>query len=265
MEILLLVAMGGLAGVMAGLLGIGGGALIVPVLMFVFERQGVHPEIRMQLALGTSLATIVFTALSSVAAHQRRGAVDWSIFRRITPGIVAGGLIGAAVASSLASRTLQGLFVVFLFALAAQYARGTTATAAHRALPGVVGFSAAGAVIGALSAFFGIGGGSLTVPFLTWCSVPVKRAIATSAAVGLPIAVSTTFGYVVAGWKDPRLPAWSFSYVSLPAFLGVVVASVAAAPLGARLAHRLPEKTLRRIFALFVAVLGLRMLWGLLR
>lgn len=265
MEILLLVAMGGLAGVMAGLLGIGGGALIVPVLMFVFERQGVHPEIRMQLALGTSLATIVFTALSSVGAHQRRGAVDWAIFRRITPGIVAGGLIGAAVAASLASRTLQGLFVAFLFALAAQYARGTTATAAHRALPGAAGFSAAGAVIGALSAFFGIGGGSLTVPFLTWCSVPVKRAIATSAAVGLPIAVSTTIGYIAAGWKDPRLPAWSFSYVSLPAFLGVVVASVAAAPLGARLAHRLPEKTLRRIFALFVAVLGLRMLWSLLR
>jgi uncharacterized membrane protein YfcA len=265
MDTLILVAMGGLAGVMAGLLGIGGGALIVPVLMFVFERQGVNPEIRMQLALGTSLATIVFTALSSVAAHQRRGAVDWTIFRRIAPGIVAGGLIGAAVASSLASRTLQILFVVFLFALAAQYSRGTTATAAHRTLPGVTGFSAAGAVIGAVSAFFGIGGGSLSVPFMTWCSVPVKRAIATSAAIGLPIALSTTVGFIVAGWNDPRLPPWSFSYVLLPAFLGVVVASVATAPFGARLAHRLPEKTLRRIFALFVAVLGLRMLWSLLK
>jgi uncharacterized membrane protein YfcA len=265
MDTLILVAMGGLAGVMAGLLGIGGGALIVPVLMYVFERQGVNPEIRMQLALGTSLATIVFTALSSVAAHQRRGAVDWTIFRRIAPGIVAGGLIGAAVASSLASRTLQILFVVFLFVLAAQYSRGTTATAAHRTLPGVAGFSAAGAVIGAVSAFFGIGGGSLSVPFMTWCSVPVKRAIATSAAIGLPIALSTTIGYIVAGWNDPRLPPWSFSYVLLPAFLGVVVASVATAPFGARLAHRLPEKTLRRIFALFVAVLGLRMLWSLLK
>lgn len=265
MDTLILVAMGGLAGVMAGLLGIGGGALIVPVLIYVFERQGVNPEIRMQLALGTSLATIVFTALSSVAAHQRRGAVDWTIFRRIAPGIVAGGLIGAAVASSLASRTLQILFVVFLFALSAQYSRGTTVAAAHRPLPGVAGFSVAGAVIGAVSAFFGIGGGSLSVPFMTWCSVPVKRAIATSAAIGLPIAVSTTIGYIVAGWNDPRLPPWSFSYVLLPAFLGVVVASVATAPLGARLAHRLPEKTLRRIFALFVAVLGLRMLWSLLK
>jgi uncharacterized membrane protein YfcA len=263
MDFLILAVMGAVAGTLAGLLGIGGGAIIVPVLMFVFERQEVNPEIRMQLALGTSLATIVFTALSSLAAHHRRGAVDWAILRRITPGIVAGGLAGAAVATALASRTLQLLFVAFLFALAAQYARGTTATAAHRPLPGPAGMAAAGGIIGAVSALFGIGGGALSVPFMTWCSVPVRRAIATSAAIGLPIALSTTAGFVVAGWNDPRLPPWSFSYVLLPAFFGVVVASVVAAPLGARLAHRLPETTLRRIFALFVAALGLRMLWAL--
>ncbi len=264
MDLLVLAVMGAVAGTLAGLLGIGGGALIVPALMFVFERQGVDPAIRMQLALGTSLATIVFTALASVAAHQRRGAVDWVILRRITPGIVTGGLLGAAVAAWLASRTLQILFVLFLFALAAQYARGTTAASARRRLPGAAGMSAAGAAIGAVSALFGIGGGSLSVPFMTWCSVPVRRAIATSAAIGLPIALSTTAGFIAAGWNDPRLPPWSFSYVLLPAFFGVVAGSVAAAPLGARLAHRLPEKTLRRIFALFVALLGLRMLWGLM-
>jgi len=265
MELLTLLIMGAIAGTLAGLLGIGGGALIVPVLIFVFERQGVNPEIHMQLALGTSLATIVFTALSSVAAHHRRGAVDWAIFRRITPGIVAGGLAGAAVATALASRTLHILFVLFLFALSLQYSRGTTAAAAHRPLPGTSGFAVAGGVIGALSALFGIGGGSLSVPFMTWCSVPVKRAIATSAAIGLPIAVSTTIGYIVAGWNDPRLPPWSFSYVLLPAFFGVVAGSVLAAPLGARLAHRLSDKTLRRIFGLFVFLLGLRMLWALYR
>ncbi len=265
MDLLTLLIMGGLAGLMAGLLGIGGGALIVPVLVIVFEGQGVNPQIIMQLALGTSLATIVFTAISSAAAHQRHGTLDWTIFRRLAPAIVAGTLLGTAVADYLASRTLQWMFVVFMFAVAVQFARGTTATHAHARLPGLAGMSLAGAVIGVASALFGIGGGSLSVPFMTWCSVPVKRAIGTSAALGLPIAVSGAAGYIFAGWNDPGLPPWSLGYVVLPAFAGIVVASTAAAPFGARLAHRFSEVTLRRIFALFVALLGIRMLWGLLR
>jgi uncharacterized membrane protein YfcA len=265
MELLTLLTMGGLAGLMAGLLGIGGGALIVPVLVIVFEGQGVNPHIIMQLALGTSLATIVFTAISSAGAHHRRGTLDWTVFRRIAPAIVIGTLLGAAIADQLASRTLQWMFVVFMFAIAAQFSRGTTATRAHARLPGLFGMNLAGTIIGVASALFGIGGGSLSVPFMTWCSVPVKRAIGTSAAIGLPIAVSGAVGYIVAGWNEPNLPPWSFGYVVLPAFAGIVVASTAAAPLGARLAHRLSETVLRRIFALFVALLGLRMLWGLLR
>ncbi len=264
MDILTLAVMGGLAGVMAGLLGIGGGALIVPVLVIVFEGQGVNPDIIMQTALGTSLATIVFTAISSILAHQRRGALDWRIFWRITPGIVVGGLLGAAIAKGLSSRTLHIMFVVFMFAVAAQFARGTMAAAAHRRLPGRVGTAAAGTVIGVASALFGIGGGSLSVPFMTWCSVPVRQAIGTSAAIGLPIAVSSTIGYIVAGFGDPRLPPHSVGYVVLPAFIGIVIASMLAAPFGARLAHRLSEITLRRIFALFVTILGVRMLWALL-
>jgi len=265
METLTLIVMGGLAGVMAGLLGIGGGALIVPVLVIVFEGQGVAPNSIMQLALGTSLATIVFTAISSAGAHYRRGTLDVSIFRRIAPAIVVGTLLGAAIADHLASRTLQWMFVVFMFAIAVQFSRGTTVTRAHTRLPGVVGMNLAGTLIGIASALFGIGGGSLSVPFMTWCSVPVKRAIGTSAAIGLPIAVGGAFGYIVAGWNEPGLPPWSFGYVALPAFAGIVVASTAAAPLGARLAHRLSEAMLRRIFAVFVALLGLRMLWGLVR
>ncbi len=265
MEIVTLLLMGGLAGVMAGLLGIGGGALIVPVLVIVFEDHGVNPQIIMQLALGTSLATIVFTSISSAGAYHRRGALDWAIFRRIAPAIVVGALIGAAIADHLGSRTLQWMFVVFMFAVAAQFARGTTVTRAHARLPGVLGMNLAGTIIGIASALFGIGGGSLSVPFMTWCSVSVKRAIGTSAAIGLPIAVGGAIGYIVAGWNEPSLPPWSFGYVALPAFAGIVVASTAAAPLGARLAHRLSEATLRRIFALFVALLGLRMLWGLVR
>ncbi len=265
MEILTLALMGALAGVMAGLLGIGGGALIVPVLVIVFEMQGMDQAIIMQTALGTSLATIVFTALSSVLAHQRRGAVNWTIFRHITPGIVVGSLLGAGIADALASRTLQIMFVVFMFAVAVQFSRGTMAAAAHRRMPGTMGMSVAGTVIGLASALFGIGGGSLSVPFMTFCSVPVRQAIATSAAIGFPIALSSTVGYIVAGWGDSRLPPWSIGYVILPAFIGIVVASTLSAPFGAWLAHRLPETTLRRIFALFVALLGVRMLWGLLK
>ena len=264
MEFLTLALMGALAGTMAGLLGIGGGALIVPVLVIVFESQKMDAGIVMQTALGTSLATIVFTALSSVLAHHRRSAVKWAIVRRITPGIVIGGLLGAAIADVLPSRTLQIMFVIFMFAIAVQFGFGILAATASRTLPGPVGMSLAGTVIGAASSLFGVGGGSMSVPFMTWCSVAVRQAIATSAAIGLPIALSSTAGYIVAGWNDPRLPPWSVGYVVLPAFIGIVVASALAAPLGARLAHRLSETTLRRIFALFVAILGMRMLWALL-
>jgi hypothetical protein len=265
MEILTLIVMGGLAGVMAGLLGIGGGALIVPVLVFVFEAQRVNPDIIMQVALGTSMATIVFTALSSVLAHHRRGAVNWSIFRQITPGIVVGSFAGAAIVHVLASRTLRIMFVVFMFLLAIQMARGTMATTAHRRrFPGAPVTSGVGVVIGVLSAFFGIGGGSMSVPFMTWNGIPARQAIATSAAIGFPIALSAATGYIIAGWNAPGLPPWSLGYVALPAFAGIVVASTAAAPFGARLAHRLSETTLRRIFALFVAILGTRMLWTIL-
>jgi uncharacterized membrane protein YfcA len=265
LDIVTLVIMGGLAGAMAGLLGIGGGALIVPVLVIVFEGQGVNPDIIMQLALGTSLATIVFTAISSASAHHRRGTLDWAIFRQLAPAIVVGTLLGAVIADHLASRTLQWMFVVFMFAVSAQFSRGTTATGAHRTLPGLFGMSLAGTLIGVASALFGIGGGSMSVPFMTWCSVPVKRAIGTSAAIGLPIAVSGAVGFLVAGLDEPGRPPWSIGYIVLPAFASVVVASTLSAPLGAKLAHRLSDATLRRLFALFVALLALRMLWGLLK
>jgi uncharacterized membrane protein YfcA len=197
-------------------------------------------------------------------AHQRHGAVEWPIFWRITPGIALGALAGSALADLLAARTLKILFVMFMFVIAAQMARGTVATRPHARLPGALGTSAVGTVIGLASALFGIGGGTLSVPFMTWCSVPVKRAIATSAAIGLAIALSGAIGYVVAGLDEPGLPPWSVGYVVLPAWAGIVVASMLAAPLGARLAHRLSDTMLRRIFALFVALLGLHMLWRLI-
>lgn len=264
MDVLTLALAGGFAGVMAGLLGIGGGALIVPVLVIVFESQHVAPDVVMHAALGTSLATIVFTTISSAYAHHRKGAVDWAIFRRIAPAIVVGTLLGAALADQLTSRTLKLLFVIFMFGIAVQMARGTSATRAHAKLPGALGMNIAGTAIGVVSALFGIGGGSLSVPFMTWCSVPVKRAVATAAAIGVPLAISGTLGFLIAGMDEPNRPAGSVGYIVLPAFGAIVVASALAAPLGARLAHRLSDTVLRRVFAVFVTLLGLRMLWGLL-
>ncbi|MFP5348451.1 MAG: sulfite exporter TauE/SafE family protein [Gammaproteobacteria bacterium] len=261
-DLLLLIVFGGIAGVMAGLLGIGGGLLIVPVLAILFERQGVSRDVLLQSAIGTSLATIVFTSLSSTLAHHRRNAVQWDLFRRFVPGVLIGGLVGAAVADSLPGRVLHYVVAVAILSVAVQFGFMPRAAPAQRPLPGRAALVSASGVIGALSTLVGIGGGSLTVPYLTWCSVPVKQAIATAAAIGFPIAVAGTVGYVVGGLNETGLPPYSVGYVVLPAFIGIVIASVLAAPLGAWLAHRLSETTLRRLFALFLAVLGMRMLFG---
>lgn len=262
MEILALMLSGAAAGVMAGLLGIGGGMLIVPVIALLLERQGVSPDVIMQCAIGTSLATITFTALSSMRAHHKRGAVRWPLFMQLTPGIVVGGLVGAAIADWLPGRSLRYIVAVSMLAVAAQMAFGGRAANPHRRLPGRPVLVTAGGLIGTLSTLIGIGGGSLTVPFLTWCSVPVKQAIATAAALGFPIALSGAVGYIIGGLNETELPPFSLGYIVLPAFAGIVVASTAAAPLGARLAHRLSDVTLRRIFAVFLLVLGVRMLSG---
>jgi uncharacterized membrane protein YfcA len=260
MDTLVLIVVGAVAGTLSGLLGIGGGAIIVPVLALLFEHQGMSDGVLMQAAIGTSLATIFFTSVSSVRAHHARRSIRWPVFWQLTPGIVVGTLIGAAVAHWLPGNVLKILFGAFLLLIAAQMARGQTLNS-HRPLPRPRSMALAGGVIGALSALFGIGGGSLSVPFLTWCSLKPVEAIATSAAMGVPIALGGTIGYVVTGLYASGLPPWSVGYVVLPPFAGVVVASVLFAPLGARLAHRLPQLTLQRVFAALLVVLGLRLLF----
>ncbi len=249
------------AGVMAGLLGVGGGLVIVPALAWSFHLQGIADGVVMHLALGTSLATIVATSIASVRAHHRRGAVLWPVAGRLTPGIVLGALAGAAIADALPSATLKTVFAVFVLAMAAQMAFRFQ-PGGQRGLPGMAGMGLTGAVIGTVSGLVGIGGGSLTVPFLSWCSVPIRTAVATSAACGLPIALAGALGYVVSGWSDPRLPGWSAGYVSGPAWLGIAAASMLTAPLGARLAHTLPTAALKKVFAGFLAVVGLKMLFS---
>lgn len=262
MEILFIyLAVGAFAGVVAGLFGVGGGLIIVPVLVLLFQRWGFADGVLMHLAIGTSLATIVLTAISSMRAHHRRGAVDWPVFRRLTPGIAVGALLGAVIADFMPAQALRLFFGVFELAVAAQIGLNLMASP-HRRLPGGVGMSAAGVVIGALSAVVGIGGGTLTVPFLVWCNVALRKAVATSSATGLPIAVAGAVGFVLTGWNAPDLPPGSTGYLYWPALAGIAAASLVFAPLGARLAHTLPVDTLRRFFAIFLAVLGVRMLLG---
>ena len=260
METLLLyLAVGAFAGTLAGLFGVGGGLVIVPVLVFIFRGQGINEAIIIHLAVGTSLATIVFTAISSVRAHHKRGAVRWDVVRRLTPGIVVGALVGAAIADAMPASVLRIFFAVFELTVAALL-WWNRQPAAHRGLPGFIGMGSTGIVIGAVSSIVGIGGGTLTVPFLTWGNVHLRTAVATSSACGLPIALAGAFGFVVMGWNEVQLPALATGYIYWPAFAGIGIASVLFAPLGARMAHALSVASLRKLFALLLAALGVRML-----
>ncbi len=259
MELLILLSMGALAGTLAGLLGIGGGVIIVPVLALVFQHQGVAIDVLMHVSIGTSLATIVVTSLSSIRAHHKRGAIDWVIFKRITPGIILGGFLGSVLADAIPGAELRVLFAIFMFLVATQMIIAGT-PAAHRTLPRTAGMLTVGVVIGAIAALMGVGGGAMSVPFMTWCNVHIRQAVATSAAIGFPIALAGAIGFMITGWGSDALPPWSIGYVNLPAFAGIVVASILFAPLGAKLAHTIPPKLLKRIFAVLLYILGVRML-----
>lgn len=253
---------GAVAGTLAGLFGVGGGLIIVPVLVLVFTRQGIDSSVVMHLALGTSLTTIVATAISSVVAHHRRGAVLWPLVVKLIPGIAMGAAIGAGLADLMSRDLLQQVFAVgaLLIALRMLFVAGQPDGSSD--LPGPLGLLAAGNVIGAISALCGIGGGTLTVPYLSHHRVAMQNAVATSAACGLPIAVFGSCSYMFFGWSNPQLPAYATGFVYWPAAIGVVAASVCFAPLGARLAHRLPASTMKRLFALLLLVVGGAMLLG---
>jgi len=255
----LYLGLGAFAGLSAGLLGVGGGVIIVPVLAMLFQAQGMDSELVLHLAIGTSLASIVLTSISSVWAHHLQGAVLWAAVRRLAPGIVIGAWVGALLAHLLSTSTLRYLFGVFEVIVALQMALNIRPHA-HRQLPGLWGLFAVGQVIGAVSSLLGIGGGTLSVPFLTWCNVSMGRAVATSAACGLPIAVAGSFGFVVTGWGLPILPAYTSGFVFWPAFVGIVLSSMYCAPIGAKWAHQLQPAQLKRVFAGVIFVLGMQVL-----
>ena len=257
------VGVGCVAGVLAGLLGVGGGLVIVPMLGFCLAREGVSPGAIMHMALATSMASIMFTAVSSAWAHHRRGAVEWSVVRRIVPGVLLGTFLGSCVAARLPTGFLKGFFVVFLFYVAVQMLVGGKPKPSCE-FPGWAGMLGVGGLIGGVSSLVGIGGGTLSVPFMVWCNLAVHRAIGTSGAIGFPIALGGTIGYLYNGWHAPDLPPLALGFVYLPALAGIVCASVLTAPLGARLAHSLPVPRLKRAFAVLLLIMGTRMLWSLI-
>lgn len=256
------VALGAFVGTFAGMFGIGGGLLIIPPLALALEAQSVPREHVLHVAVGTAMATIVFTSLSSARAHAIRQAVRWDIAPRMTPGILLGSVLGASVAKLFSTRVFALYFTVFVFAMAIHMALDLRPKGA-REPPGWVGMSLAGLVIGGLSALTALGGAVMTVPFMLYCNVPMIQAIGTAAAMGFPIAVGGTVGYVVSGWGAAGLPAWNLGYIHLPALVGITAASVLTAPLGARIAHRLPARKLRVLWAILLFVLATRMLISL--
>ena len=254
---------GAVAGILAGLLGIGGGLIIVPMLVFCLTRQDIPQEFIMHIALGTSMASIIFTSVSSFWAHHRRGAVRWMVVRRIVPGILLGTFLGTCVAARMSTDFLKGFFVIFLYYVAIQMLINKKPKPS-REVPGQAGMFGVGNVIGVVSSLVGIGGGTLSVPFMMWCNIAVHEAIGTSAAIGFPIAIAGTVGYIVNGYQVLSLPEYSLGYVYLPALVGIACASVVTAPLGVYLAHSLPVDRLKRVFAVLLLAVGTRMLVSLL-
>jgi uncharacterized membrane protein YfcA len=256
-----LAVLGMATGFLAGLLGIGGGMIMVPFITAILAHRGVAPDLSVKMAIATSMATIIFTSVSSVRAHHKRGAVRWDIVKRLAPGIVIGSMIGSLGVFAL----LKGSYLAIFFGLFV----GFSATQMFldrkpkptRQMPGTAGQLAAGGVIGFLSGLVGAGGGFISVPFMAWCNVAIHNAVATSAALGFPIAVANVAGYAIAGQTVQNLPPASFGYIWLPGLLVIAIFSVFTAPLGARAAHALPVSRLKRVFAIILYMLAVYMLY----
>jgi len=251
--------LGATAGFLAGLFGIGGGTLLVPVLLFLFDAQHFPAGHLLHLALGTSMANILFTSLASMRKHHQHGAVNWRVVRNITPGILIGAGIGALFATSIPPHSLGIFFALFVYFAAAQILLDLRPHAA-RQLPGTAGMTLAGIFTGWLSSLVSIGGGTVVVPFLLWCNVSLRNAIGTSAAIGFPVAVGGTIGYVLTGIGIPALPAPNLGFVYLPALFWVAFASVITAPLGAKATHQLKVGLLRKLFAVLLITLATKLL-----
>ncbi len=261
MTFFLYLILGALAGTLAGLFGIGGGLIIVPALIFSFELQELSPEILTHLAVGTSLATIVVTSISSVRAHHSKGGVQWRIFTVLAAGIMIGAWLGTYTAIQISSTTLQRLIGIFALLVALKMWFGFNPSE-QSALPGKPTLMVAGGVIGWVSSIFGIGGGTLTVPFLRRSNLTMTKAVGTSAACGLPIASTGAVANMVMGQSNELLPTLSTGYVYWPAFFGIVLTSALFARFGVKLAHQLPAEKLQKCFAVLLILVGSKFLFS---
>ena len=256
-----LLLLGSATGFLAGLLGIGGGMLLVPFLSLALERRGVPDGMAVKMAIATSMAIILFTSFASMRAHHRHGTVRWDLVRGLAPGIVIGGLLSGAGAFSALKGKWLAMFFALLIAYSAYRIVADRAPAAGRRMPNVAGQWAAGGVIGFLSGLVGVGGAFISVPFMTWCNVSIHSAVATGAALGFPIALSSTAGYVIGGWSLPAALPGAVGYLYLPAVVLVALTSTWLAPVGARTAHRMDIALLRRSFAVLLCGLAAYMLY----
>jgi uncharacterized membrane protein YfcA len=256
-----LIGLGVMSGFLAGLLGIGGGMVMVPFLTLIISTRGASADMAVKMAIATSMATIVFTSISSVRAHHQRGAVRWDLVRGLAPGILIGSLISSVGLFSLLKGNYLAIFFGLFVGFSATQMFLDRKPKGSRQMPGGAGQWLAGGTIGLLSGLVGAGGGFISVPFMAWCNVAMHNAVATSAALGFPIALTNAMGYVYSGAAVQDLPPGSFGFIWLPA-LGIIAAcSVFVAPMGARIAHQLPVKKLKRIFALVLYLLAAYMLW----
>ncbi|MBV1934542.1 MAG: sulfite exporter TauE/SafE family protein [Parvibaculaceae bacterium] len=258
-----LLATGIIAGVIAGLLGVGGGIVIVPVLFHIFTTLGIDESIRMHLAVGTSLGTIIPTSIRSVRAHHKKGAVDWALLKRWALPMLLGVIVGTVLASYVNGQVLTAIFAVFAIVIAANLAFGREEWRLGDELPSMPAQSGIAAVIGGLSSMMGIGGGTFGVTTMTLFGRPIHNAVATSAGLGLIISVPGAIGFLVSGWAVPGLPPFSIGYVNLIGLALIVPMTVLAAPWGAALAHKISRKTLARAFAFFLLVTSIKMMMGL--
>ena len=259
--ILELAVLGIATGFLAGLLGIGGGMILVPFLTYLMGEQGVSPDLAVKMAIATSMATIIFTSVSSVRAHHKRGAVRWQLVKGLAPGIVLGSLIGSLGVFAFLKGSFLALFFACFVGFSATQMFLDKKPAPSRQVPGTAGLLGAGSFIGFLSGLVGAGGGFVSVPFMTWCNVAIHNAVATSAALGFPIALANVVGYIISGQNVANLPEYSFGYLWLPALVVIASCSVFMAPVGASAAHRLPVKQLKRVFASILYVLAAYMLY----
>ncbi|XXQ67462.1 sulfite exporter TauE/SafE family protein [Neisseriaceae bacterium B1] len=255
-----LLAAGTFAGFLAGLLGVGGGTIIVPIVLWFLHKQGVDSPYTQHLALGTSFAIMMFTTISSALAQHRRGSIDWSIVRHLSPAMIVGSLLGAGLAKFLSADFLQWFFIGFLYVIAVQMVLKIKPKPT-RQLPKPAGLFASGSVIGLLSSWVGIGGGSLSVPFMTYCNVPIHRAVGTSAALAWTMSIAGCVGYVFSGWQAQALPAHTFGFVYLPVVLILAACTMTFAPLGVKAAHGLSPDKLKMAMGILLFLIATQMLY----